>query len=200
MRRISAFFAVGLLAASVSQVQAAVLSISVLEPSDAAPTPSTDIPGAVTSADFETASVVGSFSVAGTNGLTAGTTYVVLVEPTSDPFNQPISDIIRLTIGAVNTDNFQQVNLTFFSDSFPRFDSIIPPNVNPVQVTETGDPQVPQDITSALGLPTDGRILQVFASSDLASPEVPEPGALTLFCIGVLGIFGYGARTRMRAA
>jgi len=60
-----------------------------------------------------------------------------------------------------------------------------------------------QDITAALGLPVNtdnvATILQVSVSSDLTTPEIPEPGSLALFGIGVAGIFGYGLRKRQHA-
>ena len=183
-----------------SQVRAAPFSISVAEPSDDPPgVTTTGLTSVVTSAAFETASVTG-FAVTG--ALPVGTTSVILVEPSSDPFNQPTSDLIVLQIGTPVTDGntSQQVQLQFFSDSFQGFDRLVAAFPNAVPVTETGSLV---DITTALGLPLDTNgapILQVFASSDLNTPEIPEPGSLALFGIGVAGIFGYKSRKRKIAA
>ena len=201
MRRFGAFFAVGLLAVSVSHVQAAVVHISVAEPSDAPPTVTSDIVGFESSSDFEIATFVAAVDVAGTNGLTVGTTSVVLTEPAGDA-NPPVSDLIILTIGQQVTDGTtsQQVNLTFYSDSFQGFDRLVAANPNAVPVAETGNLT---DISKALGLPVNSdnvaTILQISASSDLATPEIPEPGSLALFGIGVAGIFGYRLRKRHHA-
>jgi hypothetical protein len=202
MRRIGAFLAVGLLVAGTLQIQAAVVHVSVDEPSDAPPSVTTDIVGAESSAAFEVATLVADVDVAATNGLPVGTTSVLLVEPSNDPFNAPNSDLIILTIAAAVSDGTttQRINLSFFSDSFQGFDRLVAANPNAVQVTETGNLQ---DITGLLGLPvnSDGfaTILQVRASSDLNTPEIPEPGSLALFGIGVAGLFGYRWRKRPHA-
>jgi hypothetical protein len=183
-----------------SSVQAAVVHITVDEPSDDPPAVTTDIVSPTTSSAFETATVSGF--VLGSS-LPVGTTSVLLVEPTADPFNQPNSDLIILQILQATTDGStsQQVNLAFFSDSFQGFDRLVAANPNAVSVTENGSLE---DITAALGLPvnTDGSatILQVRASSDLNTPETPEPGSLALFGIGVAGILGYKSRKRKSTA
>jgi hypothetical protein len=154
--------------------------------------------GAETSSAFETATVSG---VVATVALPVGTTAVILVEPSSDPFNQPTSDLIVLQISAATTNASQQVQLQFFSDSFQGFDRLVAAFPNAVPVTETGSLV---DITKALGLPVNtdntATILQVSASSDLNTPETPEPGSLALFGIGVAGIFGYRWRKRPHAS
>jgi hypothetical protein len=203
MRRIGAFFGLVFLVASTSQVLAAVVHVSVAEPSDAPPSVTSDIVGFESSSDFEVATLVAHVDVAGTNGLPVGTTSVILDEPSNDPFNQPTSDLIILTIGqqVTNGTTSQQINLQFFSDSFQGFDRLVAANPNAVHVTETGSLQ---DITEALGLPVNsdhiGTILQVQASSDLNTPEIPEPGSLALFGIGVAGILGYKSQKTKSAA
>jgi hypothetical protein len=204
MRRIGVFFATGLLAASVSQVQAAPLHVSIAEPTDDSPTVTTDIPNASTSTAFETAGVIGAISIGSTNGLPVGTFFVTLNEPDVDQFGPRISDIVSITISAIDQDDgnpFQTINLNFYSDGFSRFNQIIPPGVVPPFVTENGGLQ---DLTAKLGLPvnTDGTatLLQVSASSDLNSPEIPEPGSLALFSIGAAGVFGYASRKRKHLA
>ncbi len=201
MRRIGALLGVVFLVASTSQARAAPFSISVAEPSDDAPIVTTSgLTGAGTTSAFETGTATG-FAVTG--ALPVGTTSVLLVEPSSDPFNQPTSDLIVLQIGQPVTDGntSQQVQLQFFSDSFQGFDRLVAAFPNAVHVTETGSLQ---DITAALGLPVDtngaATILQVSASSDLNTPEIPEPASLVMFGIGVAGIFGYRWRKRPHAS
>jgi hypothetical protein len=196
MRRIGALVSIGLLVVCVSQVRAAVVHITVDEPTDAAPSVTTDIVGAESTSDFEVATLTGF--VLG-SGLPVGTTSVLLTEPSSDPFNAPNSDLIILQIFQATTDGStsQQVNLSFVSDSFQGFDRLVAANPNAVKVEETGSLQ---DITALLGLPVDtngaATILQVRASSDLATPEIPEPGSLTLLAIGAASVAAYGAMKR----
>jgi hypothetical protein len=206
MRRFGASVVAAFLFAGISQVQAALVSITVDEPNDNPPTVTTSsgFEGTPTfTSAFETASVT-AFVLG--SSLKVGTTSVILVEPSADPFNQPTSDLITLQIFAATTDGAtsQQVNLNFFSDSFigpngQTFADLVRANPNAVPVAETGSLS---DITQQLGLPFDGGalVLQVQASSDLTTPEIPEPGSLALVGIGVAGLFGYGSWKRKPAA
>lgn len=196
MSRIGVFVAAAFFVASVSNLQAALVHITVDEPSDAPPGVTTDIASPTTSSASETATVSGF--VLGSS-LTVGTTSVLFVEPSSDPFNAPNSDLITLQIGQAVSDGStsQPVTLNFISDSLPGFDRLVAAFPNAVHVTETGSLQ---DISGALGLPvnTDGTpsVLQVLASSDLNTPETPEPGSMTLLAIGVAGICAYRSTKR----
>ena len=130
--------------------------------------------------------------------LVVGTTFAVLTEPGTDPFGPRISDIIRLTASLIGVDQggqFQRITVDFFSDGFPGFSTIIPAGVGFGSTTETG---LVQDVTSLLGINSPTQNVQVFAQSDLATPEVPEPATLILLGSGLAGLAGAVAWRRRR--
>ena len=102
---------------------------------------------------------------AGTVPPVTGARQVVMTEPSSDPFNQPVSDIVVLDTEIAANGGFESVRLEFDSDfNSPPVPS---PNISAITVTETG---ASQDLSTALhSLP-----LQITAVSDLAGGE-PTP-------------------------
>src|SRR5438309_9063385 len=112
---------------------------------------------------------------------TPGTTFAILTEPSTDPFGPNISDIVRLI------DFGDVINLSFFSDGAPGFDSIIPIGTIVQGLVETGDPQHPQDLSTQLG--TSGfLVVQVISDAPGTVERFPEPASLTLLGLSALGM------------
>jgi hypothetical protein len=105
-----------------------------------------------------------------------GTRSVIFSEPASDPFGPPQSDFLTLTIGGTAPT----FSVIFASDGAANYSADLanlPPGTP--TVLENGNLQ---DVSTALN----SGALIISAASDLATPEVPEPGTGFLLSAGLL--------------
>src|SRR5215470_14160517 len=88
----------------------------------------------------------------------------------------------------------QNISILFESDGAPNFDQHIAalPGSTP-HLLETG---TLQNVTALLNSSTNS--LQIFVSSDLATPEVPAPTSMTLIGAGLILLAVVGRRARSR--
>lgn len=169
-------------------------SIAISDLTDGPPLVVTNIPGASVGTSPEGATISGTLTAPpGTALMTPGTRSVALSEPSSDPFNQPLSDVATLFADQVQTQLgtngqiiglSQAFRLTFQSDDTS---SVTAPAGTPT-LLEDG---TPQDVSTAIGS-SPGFTLTL--QSDLFTPETPLPMAAW----GGLALLGIVCALRIR--
>lgn len=150
--------------------------VSIADLSDGAPVVSTDVPFAVVIIRPEFADVAGVLTDPAEFITPApGTTAVALMEPSSDPFDQPVSDTVILSVDKprqsavtgqiVETQRFEIVLTSDAAGSVP-----LPTNFK--TLAEDG---TLQDVTALL---TSSSGLKISVQSDVGGPETPLPASV----------------------
>ena len=181
------------------------VTISISDLTEGNPVVSTGtLRGPVVSLSFERAFITGLLDPGNSSApILAGTRSLIFDEPSGDPLGPRVSDFITLTagdptgIGCVApfpSGPCQNISILFESDGAPNFDQHIAalPGSTP-HLLEIG---TLQNVTALLNSSTNS--LQIFVSSDLATPEVPEPTSMTLIGAGLILLAVIGRRARSR--
>jgi PEP-CTERM motif len=179
------------------------VTISISDLTDGNPVVSTGtLRGPVVSLSFERALITGLLDPVNSSGpIPVGTRSLIFDEPSSDPLGPRLSDFITLTAGELTgtgclapfpSGPCQNISILFESDGAPNFDQHIAAlPVGTPHLLETG---TLQNVTALLNSPANS--LQIFASSDLATAEVPEPTSMTLIGAGLILLAAIGKRVR----
>jgi hypothetical protein len=148
---------------------------------------------------FERALITGQLDPGNSSGsITVGTRSLIFDEPSGDPFGPRLSDFITLTATDVTPECFatfdicQNITILFESDGAPNF-------AQHLAALPVGTPHLLEDGTSqdvTLLLNSQQTSLQIFASSDLATSEVPEPTSILLVVAGLILLAVIGKRVR----
>jgi hypothetical protein len=184
----------------VRSASAATISISDL--TDGNPVVSTGtFTGPVVTLSFERALITGQLDPGNSSApIPVGTRSLIFDEPTGDPFGPRLSDFITLTAtdvtgtGCLATSGgpCQNITILFESDGAPNFDQHIA--ALPVGTPHLLEDGTSQDVTLLLN--SQQNSLQIFASSDLATSEVPEPTSLVIVVAGLILLVVIDQRVR----
>jgi hypothetical protein len=190
-----------ILVRSASAGGSAVTTISISDLTDGNPVVSTGtLTGPIVTLSFERALIAGQLDPGNSAGsILVGTRSLIFDEPTGDPFGPRLSDFITLTatevteIGCFATLGIcQNITILFESDGALNFDQHI-------AALPVGTPHLLENGTSqnvTLLLNSQQNSLQIFASSDLATSEVPEPTSIMLVVAGLILLAAIRKRVR----